>query len=208
MLSIRFDFCLAAMVDGVHADCFLSATSYGFRLPRRLCLPDRWSTLHCSTTRHHRSGLGPISIPNIPALHSLAVALAPRRRFDDGPAAQFPTALQVRALTMSRMGLCTIRLAYSVVSVGAVFWCKRVGSSANHRATLIPCRSRPAFYARVLRDSADSAATMHRRPWRSPWVSPRRFWRVAFRRMIVADEVMAGQAGRLRAAAFRRPEHL
>lgn len=29
--------------------------------------------------------------------------------------------------------------------LGAVSWCKRVSGSANHRATLIPCRSRPAF---------------------------------------------------------------
>lgn len=64
-------------------------------------------------------------------------------------------------------GLCP-RLAYFLVRFGGVSWRTEGGCSSSHQPTLNPCRYRPAFCARVLRDLADYAATMHRRPWLSP----------------------------------------
>jgi hypothetical protein len=60
------------------------------------------------------------------------------------------------------------RLAYFLVRFGRVSWRTEGGCSSSHQPTLIPCRYRPAFCARVLRDLADHAATMHRCSWLSP----------------------------------------
>ncbi|CAM5445413.1 hypothetical protein AFAE65S_02867 [Alcaligenes phenolicus] len=69
---------------------------------------------------------------------------------------------------MRAMGLCALRLAYCHLCFRLPSTSYRGWVLPNCQAIFVPCRYRPAFCARVLRDSADYAATMHRRPWQSP----------------------------------------